>query len=45
MATEEDHSTDRVLWYDCTQALFAISFYGYEMEYVIAQIACEYAKK
>ena len=45
MAAEEDHNTDRVLWYDCTEALFAIPFYGDEMEYVIAQIACDYAKK
>ena len=45
IAAEEDHDNDRVLWHDFTQALFAIPFYGDEMEYVIAQIACDYAKK
>ncbi len=45
MAAEEDHSTDRVLWHDFDEALFAIPFYGDEMEYVIAQIGCDYAKK
>ena len=45
IAAEEDHNHDRVLWHDFSEALFAIPFYGDEMEYVIAQVACDYAKK
>ena len=45
IASEEDHMNDRILWHDFREALFAVHFYGDEMEYVIAQIACDYAKK
>ena len=45
IAAEEDHYNDRVLWHDFNEALFATPFYGDEMEYVIAQIACDYAKR
>ena len=44
IAAEEDHYNDRVLWHDFSEALFATPFYGDEMEYVIAQIACDFAK-
>jgi hypothetical protein len=45
MAAEEDHNNDRTTWYDIDDALFAVSFWGDDMEYVVAQIGCDYAKK
>ena len=45
MAADEDHEHETTSWYDFSDALFAITFWGDDMEYVIAQIACDYANK
>ena len=45
IAAEEDHYNDRTTWYDTQEALFATPYCGDEMEYVMAQIACDYAQK
>lgn len=45
MAADEDHAHDTTSWYDFSDALFAVPFWGDEMEYVIAQIGCDYVQK
>ena len=45
IAADEDHYNNNASWHDFDEALFATTYCGDELEYVMTQIACDYAKK
>jgi len=45
IAADEDHYHDRTLWHNFDDVLFAMQYWGDDLELIMAQIACDYAKK
>ena len=45
IAADEDHYNQQTSWHHFDEALFATTFLGDQLEYVMTQIACDYAKK